>query len=142
MDRSEVTRMVTLTTRHSAELSTADVAAAQALLRDAFAHLPPDEAFGTDDWEHALGGTHALLHDGTTLVAHASLVMRRLVHGGRALRCGYVEAVAVAPHRQRQGLGGRVMTALEALVAFLQAFVFAVLACVYLNDVVNLGHHH
>jgi F-type H+-transporting ATPase subunit a len=34
------------------------------------------------------------------------------------------------------------LTALEALVAFLQAFVFAVLACVYLNDVVNLGHHH
>ncbi|HEX7884670.1 MAG TPA: F0F1 ATP synthase subunit A [Phenylobacterium sp.] len=34
------------------------------------------------------------------------------------------------------------LTALEFLVAFLQAFVFAVLACVYLNDVVNLGHHH
>jgi F-type H+-transporting ATPase subunit a len=34
------------------------------------------------------------------------------------------------------------LTALEFLVAFLQAFVFAVLASVYLNDVVNLGHHH
>lgn len=34
------------------------------------------------------------------------------------------------------------LTALEIVVAFLQAFVFAVLACVYLNDVVNLGHHH
>jgi F-type H+-transporting ATPase subunit a len=34
------------------------------------------------------------------------------------------------------------LTALEFLVAFLQAFVFTVLACVYLNDVVNLGHHH
>ena len=34
------------------------------------------------------------------------------------------------------------LTALEFLVAFLQAFVFAVLTCVYLNDVVNLGHHH
>jgi len=40
-------------------------------------------------------------------------------------------------------LGGVVaLTALEFLVAFLQAFVFTVLACVYLNDVVNLGHHH
>ena len=40
-------------------------------------------------------------------------------------------------------LGGVVaLTALEFLVAFLQAFVFAVLACVYLNDVVNLDHHH
>jgi F-type H+-transporting ATPase subunit a len=34
------------------------------------------------------------------------------------------------------------ITALEFLVAFLQAFVFAVLASIYLNDVVNLGHGH
>ncbi len=34
------------------------------------------------------------------------------------------------------------ITALEFLVAFLQAFVFAVLATIYLNDVVNLGHGH
>ena len=34
------------------------------------------------------------------------------------------------------------LTALEFLVAFLQAFVFAVLTCVYLNDVVNMGDHH
>lgn len=33
------------------------------------------------------------------------------------------------------------LTALEFMVAFLQAFVFAVLACVYLNDVVNLHSH-
>ena len=34
------------------------------------------------------------------------------------------------------------LTALEFLVAFLQAFVFTVLTCIYLNDVVNLGHGH
>jgi F-type H+-transporting ATPase subunit a len=34
------------------------------------------------------------------------------------------------------------LTALEFLVAFLQAFVFAVLTCIYLNDVVNLGQGH
>jgi F-type H+-transporting ATPase subunit a len=33
------------------------------------------------------------------------------------------------------------LIALEFLVAFLQAFVFAVLTCVYLNDVVNLHSH-
>lgn len=33
------------------------------------------------------------------------------------------------------------LTTLEFLVAYLQAFVFAVLACVYLSDVVNIGHH-
>ncbi|MEO8927600.1 MAG: F0F1 ATP synthase subunit A [Caulobacteraceae bacterium] len=34
------------------------------------------------------------------------------------------------------------LTALEFVVAFLQAFVFAALACVYLNEVVNLDHGH
>ena len=34
------------------------------------------------------------------------------------------------------------LTALELIVACLQAFVFAALACVYLNEVVNLGHGH
>ena len=34
------------------------------------------------------------------------------------------------------------LTALELVVAFLQAFVFAALATVYLNEVVNLGHGH
>ena len=33
------------------------------------------------------------------------------------------------------------LTSVEFLVAYLQAFVFAVLACVYLSDVVNIGHH-
>ena len=33
------------------------------------------------------------------------------------------------------------LTALEFMVAFLQAFVFAVLACVYINDVVHLDSH-
>jgi F-type H+-transporting ATPase subunit a len=33
------------------------------------------------------------------------------------------------------------LVTLEFIVAFLQAFVFAALTCVYLNDVVNLHHH-
>ena len=33
------------------------------------------------------------------------------------------------------------LTALEMLVAVLQAYVFAVLTCVYLNDAVHGGHH-
>ena len=107
--------MVTLSLRHTADVPAAHLGAAQALLVDAFAHLPPDEAFGPDDWEHALGGMHAIVHDGGEVVAHGSVVMRRMLHDGRALRCGYVEAVAVAPARQRDGLGGRVMTALESL---------------------------
>ena len=34
------------------------------------------------------------------------------------------------------------LSALELIVAFLQAFVFAALTCTYLSDVVNLGHGH
>ncbi|HEX2215369.1 MAG TPA: F0F1 ATP synthase subunit A [Xanthobacteraceae bacterium] len=33
------------------------------------------------------------------------------------------------------------LTALELLVAFLQAYVFAILTCIYLNDAVHPGHH-
>jgi F-type H+-transporting ATPase subunit a len=34
------------------------------------------------------------------------------------------------------------LMALEFIVAFLQAFVFAALTCVYLTEVVNLDHGH
>jgi F-type H+-transporting ATPase subunit a len=33
------------------------------------------------------------------------------------------------------------VTALELLVAFLQAYVFAILACIYLNDALHPGGH-
>jgi F-type H+-transporting ATPase subunit a len=32
------------------------------------------------------------------------------------------------------------LTALELLVAFLQAYMFAVLTCIYLNDALHAGH--
>ena len=32
------------------------------------------------------------------------------------------------------------LTALEFLVAFLQAYVFTILACIYLNDALHPGH--
>jgi len=32
------------------------------------------------------------------------------------------------------------LTAFELLVAFLQAYVFAILTCVYLNDALHPGH--
>jgi F-type H+-transporting ATPase subunit a len=34
------------------------------------------------------------------------------------------------------------VTALEFLIAFLQAYVFAILTCIYLNDALNLHGHH
>lgn len=68
-----------------------------------------------DDWEHALGGVHALVVDDDRVLAHGSLVLRRLLHRGQALRCGYVEAVATHPDHRRRGLATRVMDALEGL---------------------------
>jgi aminoglycoside 2'-N-acetyltransferase I len=58
-----------------------------------------DEAFGDEfdehDWQHALGGMHVLVVEEGRLAGHASVVQRRVIAGGRTLRCGYVEAVGV-----------------------------------------------
>jgi aminoglycoside 2'-N-acetyltransferase I len=69
-----------------------------------------------EDWEHALGGIHALVWEGDALIAHGSVIQRRLLHGGRALRTGYVEGVAVRADRRRRGHGAAVMEALERVV--------------------------
>jgi aminoglycoside 2'-N-acetyltransferase I len=96
---------------HTAQLSRTDRQAVRDLLHDAFAGDVTD-----DDVEHAFGGMHALVWEGDALIAHASVVMRRLLHGGRALRTGYVEAVAVRPDRQRRGHGAAVMAEVEAVI--------------------------
>ena len=72
--------------------------------------------FSDHDWEHGLGGIHALAWEGDELVGHASVVQRRLLHAGRALRTGYVEAVGVRADRRRRGYGGALMAALERIV--------------------------
>ena len=68
------------------------------------------------DWEHALGGVHALVWEGPELVGHASVIQRRLVYRGRALRTGYVEGVGVRADRRGRGHGGALMNALEPVV--------------------------
>jgi aminoglycoside 2'-N-acetyltransferase I len=78
------------------------------------------EAFGgefTDaDWEHALGGMHAMIFDHGALIAHAAVVQRRLLYRGMALRCGYIEGVAVREDRRGQGLATAVMDAAEQVL--------------------------
>jgi aminoglycoside 2'-N-acetyltransferase I len=111
----EATCMVRAIRAHTAELTRGDLAAARSLLDAAFEELPPDERFRDADWEHALGGQHALVHEAGVLIGHGSLVQRRLLHEGRALRAGYVEAVATAAGQRRRGVGAAVMAALEEL---------------------------
>lgn len=49
---------------------------------------------------------------------------------------GVFAAISIFPF-----LGIVAITLLEILVAFLQAYVFAILTCIYLNDAVHAGHH-
>lgn len=72
--------------------------------------------YNDETWEHALGGIHVLVWHQEELVAHGAVVLRRLIHGGRTLRTGYVESVAVRAENRRQGLGGRVMESAEAVI--------------------------
>jgi len=65
--------------------------------------------FTDDDLDHGLGGTHWLIEADGRVVAHASVVERRIELDGLPLRTGYVEAVAVEPERQGTGLGTLVM---------------------------------
>ena len=111
MDGSEAAPVVTsvATVQHTAQVSADDLAAARALC---FASFDP---FSEEDWSHALGGEHALVHDDGVLVAHGAIVLRRLLVDGRWVRCGYVEAVAVDEAHRGRGHGHAVMAVLEGL---------------------------
>ncbi|KOY55075.1 MULTISPECIES: GNAT family N-acetyltransferase [unclassified Streptomyces] len=96
---------------HTSQLGADVLGEVRVLLGGAF-----DGDFGDEDFEHALGGMHVLVREGGELVAHGSVVQRRVLHRGRALRTGYVEAVAVRADRRRRGLGGQVMAGLEGVI--------------------------
>jgi aminoglycoside 2'-N-acetyltransferase I len=102
---------VEVRTAHTADLPAATLDAARELLDAVFAG-----ELTAEDWEHALGGVHALAWEDGELVGHASVVQRRLLHGGRALRTGYVEGVGVRADRRRRGHGAALMQALEPVI--------------------------
>lgn len=96
---------------HTWQLPGTTRAAARDLLDEAF-----DGEFSDEDWAHALGGVHALARDGDELIGHGAVVQRLMVLGGRVLRVGYVEGVAVRASHRRRGVGGALMAALEEVV--------------------------
>lgn len=100
--------MPELVVAHTGQLDLAVLAAARDLLEGVFEWELTDH-----DWEHSLGGMHALVWEGPELIGHASLIQRRLLYAGRALRTGYVEGVGVRADVRRRGLGAAMMSALE-----------------------------
>ncbi|MFD9354932.1 GNAT family N-acetyltransferase [Streptomyces sp. NPDC060031] len=106
---------------HTSQLGPGALEEIRALLDGAF-----EGEFCDEDFEHGLGGMHALIREGGELVGHGSVVQRRAVHRGRALRVGYVEAVAVRADHRRRGIGGVAMAALEGVIA--RAYVLGALS--------------
>ncbi len=96
---------------HTAWLNAGDLRAIRALLDEAFA-----ADFTEEDFEHGLGGMHALVWDGSALVGHGAVVMRRLWHEGRSLRTGYVEGVVVHSAHRGHGHADAVMAAIEEII--------------------------
>jgi aminoglycoside 2'-N-acetyltransferase I len=101
--------MVDVVILHTSQLAADTRAAARELLYAVFDDMTEH------DWEHSLGGLHALVMDGARVVGHAAIVQRRLLYRGRALRAGYVEGVAVHPEHRRRGYCGAMMAVVEGV---------------------------
>jgi aminoglycoside 2'-N-acetyltransferase I len=96
---------------HTCDLDNETLQRAHHLLIEAF-----EGKFSENDWEHALGGMHALVYHHGALIAHAAVVQRRLLHRGSPLRTGYVEGVAVREDWRGKGLGSALMDGAEQVI--------------------------
>jgi aminoglycoside 2'-N-acetyltransferase I len=96
---------------HTADLKHDARQRAHEMVNDAFAG-----EFTDANWDHALGGMHALIWHRGAIIAHGSVVQRRLLYHGAALRCGYVEAVAVREGWRGKGLAIAILNACEQVI--------------------------
>jgi aminoglycoside 2'-N-acetyltransferase I len=113
-DLSRVHNVHTARLVHTADLDTETRDSARQMVIDAFSGSDVD--FTDADWEHSLGGMHALICHHGAIIAHGAVVQRRLLYRGTALRCGYVEAVAVREDWRGQGLATAVLDAVEQVI--------------------------
>lgn len=79
--------------------------------------------------------SHSIRLFANMLAGHTMLFMFGTFVVSLAAAGGALSALSVLPL-----LGIVAVTALEFLIAFLQAYVFAILACIYLNDALHLHH--
>lgn len=100
---------------HTSDLDDETREHARSMIIEAF-RGNPDGEFTDADWEHALGGMHAVIFEHGALIGHAAVVQRRLLYGDAVLRCGYVEAVVVREDHRGQGLGSALMDAVEQVI--------------------------
>ena len=96
---------------HTADLDSDTRRSARRLVGEAFAG-----EIAETDWDHALGGMHALIWHHGAIIAHGAVVQRRLVYRGNPFRCGYVEAVAVREDWRGQGLAIAILDACEQVI--------------------------
>jgi aminoglycoside 2'-N-acetyltransferase I len=96
---------------HTADLESEARQRAYEMVNHAFAGEWTDT-----DWDHTLGGMHALIWHHGAIIAHGAVVQRRLLYRGAALRCGYVEAVAVREDWRGQGLAIAILDACEQVI--------------------------
>lgn len=101
---------ITYITRRDHELDAAHLAAIRTLLDEAFEH-----EFSDEDSDHANGGIRVIAVDGDQIVGHAAVISRTITIAGTSYTVGYVEGVAVIPHRQGQGIGAEMMRRITAL---------------------------
>lgn len=100
---------------HTSDLDAETREGARAMVIEAYRDSSAG-TFTTVDWEHCLGGMHALILRHGAIIAHGAVVQRRLIYQGTALRCGYVEAVAVREDWRGQGLATAVLDAVEQVI--------------------------
>src|SRR3712207_5849997 len=81
--------MTEVSVRHTAQLAAASLETARLMVQLAFVEnraAGEPGSFTDEDWDHALGGMHALAYEGEDLVAHGSVIQRRFLHAGRSWR--------------------------------------------------------
>ncbi|RJQ71579.1 GNAT family N-acetyltransferase [Pseudonocardiaceae bacterium YIM PH 21723] len=96
---------------HTWELDATDLAKIREFLTLAY-----DGEFSDTDWANSLGGVHALIWADDELIAHGSVVQRRMLVADRLLRTGYIEAIATHPEHRRNGYGNAIMDGLELVL--------------------------